>query len=223
MKRTQGVKCRLSKKYRKKKNRHVFKKFKHADAHDALYRMEAKASTSAKCAIGKETNNEKDEKALAEAFFSDLRRLQSRCKCTEEMCADITATFGKYIGLKESGCFKAAAKRRDKVMQEKAGVQCLIIHGCVGCDEFVYVPGDRRTHCSNVKSDGTICGHPRLDVNGKPFEVCEITTATIITTLEYDILLNSNRVLFCFSCIDACTIDVGGQLLFISNSNLMHV
>lgn len=136
--------------------------------------MAAKASTTANGAtatVGKETNNEKEEQALAEAFFSDLRRLQSRCKCTEAMCADITATFGKYIGLKESRCFKSAAKQRDKVLQEKAGIVCFSIHGCVGCDKFVYGPGDHHTHCPFVKSDGTICGHPRFDDNGQPHEV----------------------------------------------------
>ena len=136
--------------------------------------MEAKVTIPghlSKTCVVKETNNEEEEQALAEAFFSDLRLLQNRCKCTEAMCADITATFGKYMGLKDTRCFKSAVKKCDKVLQENAGIECLSIHGCVGCDKFVYEPGDRRTQCPFVKKDGTICGHPRFDVDKNPHEV----------------------------------------------------
>lgn len=136
--------------------------------------MAAKAAVPrklSKTCVVKETNNEKEEELLAEAFFSDLRLLQNRCKCTEAMCADITATFGKYMGLKESHCYKSAAKKRDKVLQKNAGIECLSINGCVGCDKFVYEPGDKRTQCPFVKKDGTICDHPRFDVDKNPYEV----------------------------------------------------
>ena len=163
----------VQKKNRHKKKPTSYEKFKH-DVRDGRCRelfMAAKATKLSTAGVVKETNNEEEDEALAEAFFSDLRLLQNRCKCTESMCADIAVTFGKYMGLKESRCFKAAAKQRDKRLQEKAGIQCLSIHGCVGCDKFVYEPGDQRTHCPFVKNDDTICGHPRFDENKQPYEV----------------------------------------------------
>ena len=35
---------------------------------------------------------------------------------------------------------------------------------------MVYVPSDKRTHCPSIKSNGQVCGHPRCDENGAPFE-----------------------------------------------------
>ena len=57
------------------------------------------------------------------------------------------------------------------VVQEKAGVSFLILHGCVECNKFVYVESDERKNCPYVKADGVVCGEPRYDSNGKPREV----------------------------------------------------
>ena len=46
------------------------------------------------------------------------------------------------------------------------------LDGCVGCNEYVYRPGEEKlVYCPRVKSDGTLCLHPRFDQNGKPHEV----------------------------------------------------
>jgi len=130
-----------------------------------LFTMAAKKESS------KETNTAEEDDLLTAAFFSDLRQLQNRCKCTEAMCADITKMFGKHMGIKQKCGYRSAAKKHDKILQEAAGVECLSIHGCIGCNKFVYTPGDDRTHCPFRKSDNTICGHPRFDDNNKPHEV----------------------------------------------------
>ena len=46
------------------------------------------------------------------------------------------------------------------------------LDGCVGCNKYVYRPGEEKLgHCPRVKSDGTLCLHPRFDEHGKPHEV----------------------------------------------------
>jgi hypothetical protein len=112
----------------------------------------------------KETNDQTEEEALHQRFFTDLRCLQSRSKCTEAMCVDIVDTFAKYMNVKPAD-FRSQARKADRKMQEKAGVKCVELHGCVGCDKFVFTPDDGLTHCPR-------CGDARFDNNNKPREVC---------------------------------------------------
>ena len=57
------------------------------------------------------------------------------------------------------------------MIQTKAGVSFLILHGCVECNKFVYVETDKRKNCPYVKANGDVCGAPRYDSNGVPKEV----------------------------------------------------
>jgi hypothetical protein len=111
-----------------------------------------------------ETNDQNEEDGLHERFFADLRSLQNRSNCSEAMCADIVSTFAKYMHVQPE-VFRTQARKADRKMQEKAGVKCMELHGCVGCDKFVYTPDDRHTHCPR-------CGDARFDINNKPREVC---------------------------------------------------
>ena len=111
----------------------------------------------------KETNDQSEEESLHSQFFADLRCLQSRSKCTEAMCADIVSTFAKYMNVK-SVDFRTRARKADKKMQAEAGVQFIEIHGCVGCNNFVFTPDDKSTHCPR-------CGDARYDNDNKPREV----------------------------------------------------
>ena len=62
-------------------------------------------------------------------------------------------------------------RKNEKKMQKEAGAVFLRLNGCPGCNDHVYLPTDPETHCPHVKHDGTVCGHPRCDENGKPLEV----------------------------------------------------
>ena len=57
------------------------------------------------------------------------------------------------------------------LMQAKAGVGFLALHGCNKCNKFVFLPDDERKTCPYVKADGQVCGESRYDTNGKPKEV----------------------------------------------------
>ena len=112
-----------------------------------------------------ETNNAEEEEMLNRQFCVDLRRLQERCKCTEAMCADIVQTLGKYLKITPK-----QHKKADNKLCKDAGVERIRVHGCIGCNKFVYLPDDKRTSCPHIKKDGTVCGAARFD-NGKPREV----------------------------------------------------
>ena len=56
-------------------------------------------------------------------------------------------------------------------MQKAAGISFIRLNGCPVCKKFVYLPSDRRQRCPQTNDDGTVCGSPRCDATGKPFEV----------------------------------------------------
>lgn len=99
-------------------------------------------------------------------FFAELRRLQSKTKCTEATLFEIIDAFSKYHDLEFAT--KSEMAKMDKKMQELAGATYLELHGCkksrTGCGKFVFKPDDKRTRCP-------LCGAARFDLNGKPLEV----------------------------------------------------
>lgn len=74
--------------------------------------------------------------------------------------------FKQYLGDLPTG-FRSV----DKKMQKAAGASVLRLHGCMQCNQHVYHPDDEAHLCTHVKVDGTVCGHPRYDKDGKPNEV----------------------------------------------------
>ena len=58
----------------------------------------------------------------------------------------------------------AQTKNEDHVLLAKANAVLLQIHGCVGCDNFVFLPSDLQIRCPK-------CGHPRFNSDKKPNEV----------------------------------------------------
>ena len=50
-------------------------------------------------------------------------------------------------------------------MLQKADAVLLQLHGCVGCNQHVFLPSDRQTKCPK-------CRHPRFSCTKKPNEVC---------------------------------------------------
>ena len=107
-----------------------------------------------------------------EEFFVEMRRLQSRNKCTDTTLYDIIETFSQYHDLDIPT--RASLDKLDKKIQEWAGCSYLELHGCPqgktirprvkACGRHVFQPTDRRRVCP-------LCGAPRYDNNGRPFEV----------------------------------------------------
>lgn len=96
----------------------------------------------------------------------DIRRLQQRSGCSDVTCKEVLQMFKQYLGDLPTG-FRSV----DKKMQKAAGASVLRLHGCMQCNQHVYHPDDEAHLCTHVKVDGTVCGHPRYDKDGKPNEV----------------------------------------------------
>ena len=102
-----------------------------------------------------------------DAICVDLRRLQHRSKCSDSTCADALKTFAKYLGFAPTNI-----KQCDRKLKKAAGAKMIRLDGCVGCNKYVYRPGEEKlSYCPRVKSDGTLCLHPRFDQHGQPHEV----------------------------------------------------
>lgn len=102
----------------------------------------------------------------ADNICVDLRRLQHRSKCSDNTCADALRTFAKYLGFAPNNFRKC-----DNKIKKAAGASMIRLDGCVGCDRYVYRPGEKLAHCPRVKEDGSLCLHPRFDEQGQPHEV----------------------------------------------------
>ena len=100
-------------------------------------------------------------------FYSGLRAVQQRHKCTNATIDDFVQTFSKYLPKSSRSGLHAF----DKTVQKEAGIKILRLNGCIGCHKHVYLPDDCATHCPRLKKDGTVCGHARFDNKNKPFEV----------------------------------------------------
>jgi len=100
-------------------------------------------------------------------FCIDVRRLQRRSKCSDFTCTEIVKIFSNYLGVTPNTFQKA-----DKKIKETAGTSYLRLNGCVGCHQHVYLPDDKSVRCPHLVNNVDVCGHPRYDQSGKPFEVC---------------------------------------------------
>ena len=140
---TPGVKYRLS----------VFSNF--FESVVAVLQCAPKASAAKKlcCAINR------DE------FITDVRKLQSRTKCTNSTCVDFIRLFAKYFGDDNVPTHAKSYQTCDRKLKEAAGVEVLELHGCIKCDRHVFLPSSTETLCPN-------CGACRYDARGKPNEVC---------------------------------------------------
>ena len=88
-----------------------------------------------------------------------LRSAQRTTGCTNKTLATIE-TILRPIMLKSG-----QGKKDDRMLLEKANAVLLQLHGCVGCDDFVFLPSDVRIRCPR-------CRHPRFNYEKKPNEVC---------------------------------------------------
>ena len=99
-----------------------------------------------------------------EQFCNEIRQIQRRTGCTEATVIEFLSTFEKFIQCPTEGIMHKSLKTCDRLMQKRAGVQFLILNGCIKCKKFVFLPDDERSFCPD-------CGGPRFDAHGKAKEV----------------------------------------------------
>lgn len=102
-----------------------------------------------------------------DAFLHDVRLLQRKTQCSNTVCDEFVRLFREYSD-SSSG---RGLKSFDKKAKRAAGLDYLVLHGCPGCNKYVYRPGDVNVNCPFVKLDGTVCGQARYDESNKPREV----------------------------------------------------
>ena len=100
-------------------------------------------------------------------FLHHVRLIQRKTKCSNNVCAEFVRLYQKYNNNNNTETLRSFDKKAKNI----AGVNYSILHGCPKCNDYVYSPDDENLHCPNVKEDGTNCGHPRYNDDGKPWEV----------------------------------------------------
>lgn len=127
-------------------------------------------------------------------FFQEVRVLQRRTRCSNFVCEEFIKAYRKFA----STPVEKTIKEFDSDAKEAAGSRYIVLNGCPGCNRHVYLPTEKAMTCPFIKGDGNICGHPRFDVNKKPFEV-SILCAWVLLAIVYAILILLN--LFYLLCV----------------------
>ena len=91
----------------------------------------------------------------------ELRKVQAMTGCSTKTLDLVLQRLQPFLkGCENVSVFKmkqARAKRQSKIKRQ--------LHGCVGCNNHVFGPANKTTHCPK-------CTHPRYNLQGAPHEVC---------------------------------------------------
>ena len=115
----------------------------------------------------KATSSQDDDEKVS--LWHVLRQTQRKTGCTDKTLEQIKQSLVPL--LKESCQSSNSNKKSDNFLLKKADAVLLQLHGCVGCENYVFLPSDARMRCPE-------CRHPRFNAQHKPNEVC-ITTSKI--------------------------------------------
>lgn len=95
-----------------------------------------------------------------------LRQAQRKAGCTTTTLRTVAQSLAPFLEDEASSSDEPLSLDRvaDAELLEAAEAYKLYLHGCVGCNDFVYGPRCHRHCCPK-------CGHSRYDGVGKPNEV----------------------------------------------------
>jgi len=89
-------------------------------------------------------------------MWASLRQVQRDCACTNKTLQFVMKAIGPYLGMEK--------QKSTFVLDQQYSQKRLLLNGCVGCNQHVFLPGDNEHACPR-------CRHSRLNNNGKPNEV----------------------------------------------------
>ena len=89
-----------------------------------------------------------------------LRRVQRETCCATKTLDLVLAALKPHL----RHC-PASLKGADKVLKRSSGAYSMCLHGCIGCDNHVFLPTSTAIRCPH-------CRHPRYDARLKPNETC---------------------------------------------------
>ena len=93
-------------------------------------------------------------------LYADIRRLQRKRKCSDQLCQEFADVFEKYT----TKSFNSSLYKFDVKLRKASGVGSIRLHGCPDCDRHVYGQKNKASSCPK-------CGNPRFDTKGNPREV----------------------------------------------------
>ena len=144
-----------------------------------------------------------DEKV---SLWHVLRQTQRKTGCTDKTLEQIKQSL---VPLLKSSCHNSSSKKKsDVLLLHKANAVLLQLHGCVGCDHYVFLPSDARIRCPE-------CGHPRFNAQRKPNEV------TIIFGQSTKIIFVHHHFIFVYKYIIVCGLYLVCHCLRFSYINIL--
>ena len=118
--------------------------------------------------------NGKEKRGLQ--FCRDLRKVQMRTKCSDKTCNDFIRTFGPRLPFEPPRLVWSC----DSQLHKLSGMTMLVLNGCIGCNQYVFLPTEQRNSCPR-------CGANRFNESGQPYEVilfCAHTTINLLTIIH---------------------------------------
>lgn len=112
--------------------------------------------------IDKEVQNSKNSpsKNTINAVWASLRQVQRESACTNKTINLVMKAIKPF--------FSSMEHKSTFVLDQQYSKTSLLLHGCVGCNEHVFSPGDKELTCPK-------CNHSRYnEETGKPNEVSEM-------------------------------------------------
>ena len=97
-------------------------------------------------------------------MWLSLRQVQRDTGCSTKTLNKIVKVIKPFVNLSD-GEDPPSNITADKTLFRATGAKILQLHGCVGCDKYVFRPTDKRIRCPK-------CRHPRFNSKRKPNEVC---------------------------------------------------
>ena len=106
------------------------------------------------------------KKRKADALWCELRQVQRKTGCTNITLKETFKTFTKLFP-EEYGkpATTKPGKGGDASLLKKSGARSIRLDGCVGCNDHVFLPSEKKVFCPK-------CRHPRFNAEHKPNEVC---------------------------------------------------
>ena len=93
-----------------------------------------------------------------ERLYAELRKVQCRTSCATSALEMILTKLKPFLKL------DVKQKFNDVAIKAASGAHCMRLHGCVGCNKYVFDDG--------AKVMCPLCGHPRYKPTTKqPYEV----------------------------------------------------
>ena len=106
-------------------------------------------------------NNKKTRLSKNIDLHIALRHVQRQSRCTTTTLKSVLQVLKPFLNIDTS---RMDVWRATKNIYKRTGATLLKLNGCVGCDDYVFLPDEHNDHCP-------LCGHERYSNAGNANEV----------------------------------------------------